>query len=87
MKLELESFKPIEKLLAFWVFERKISQPAYNDDDIFRDDRAWAYSTEKFWFNGIWLKSDRRKKLILGPLIQRALEMAKLRGKGHFTEG
>ena len=82
-EIELETFNLLKNYWRFG-FSSELSQPAYNDDDIFRDDRAWAYSTEKFWFNGIWFKSDRRKKLILS--IDTGVGNAKLRGKGHFTK-
>jgi len=65
-------------------FNSKIKDQAYNDADIFRDDRAWAYATEKFWYNGFWIKSDRRKKIIVS--IDAGMGNAKLRGKGYFTE-
>ena len=47
-------------LKNYWRFglSSKIKQP-YNDD-IFRDEGLDIY-TEKFWWNGIWIKSDRRK--------------------------
>ena len=73
-------------LKNYWRFgiDSKIKKPAYNDDDLFRDDRAWVYSTEKFLWNSFWMKSDRRKKLILG--FNGGIGYAKMRGKGYFTK-
>ena len=82
-ELDLESGSLLKNYWRFGI-NSKIKQPAYNDEDIFRDDRAWTYSTEKFWWNSIWVKSDRRKKLILG--IVAGIGNGKLRGKGYFTE-
>mgnify|MGYP000435134051 FL=1 len=81
--LELETWTLLKNYWRFG-FESKIMQPAYNDEDIYRDDRAWAYSTEKFLWNDIWIKSDRRKKLILG--VVGGIGNGKLRGKGYFTQ-
>ena len=82
-EIELESYSLMKN---YWRigFSSELSLPAYNDDDIFRDDRAWAYSTEKFWFNGIEFKSDRRKKLIFG--LGAGVGNGKLRGKGYGTK-
>ena len=82
-ELDLESWTLLKNYWRFGL-SSKIKQPAYNDDDIFRDERAWTYSTEKFWWNGVWIKSDRRKKLILG--IDGGIGNAKLRGKGYYVE-
>ena len=73
-------------LKNYWRFGLNsfIKQPAYNDEDIFRDDNAWVYETEKFWYNGFWIKSDRRKKLILS--IDAGMGNAKLRGKGYYSQ-
>ena len=38
----------------------------------------------KFWYNGFWIKSDRRKKLILS--IDAGIGNAKLRGKGYYSQ-
>ena len=81
--LDLETWTLLKNYWRFGL-SSKIRHPAYNDEDIFRDDRAWSYRTEKFWWNGIWIKSDRRKKLILG--LDGGIGNAKLRGKGYFIE-
>ena len=81
--IDLETWTLLKNYWRFGI-NSKIKQPAYNDEDIFRDDRAWAYSTEKFWWNSIWIKSDRRKKLILG--FVGGIGNGKLRGRGYFTE-
>ena len=82
-EIELESYSLMKN---YWRigFSSELSLPAYNDDDIFRDDRAWTYSTEKRWFNEISFKSDRRKKLILS--LGAGVGNAKLRGKGYGTK-
>ena len=82
-ELSIETWTLLKNYWRFG-FNSELKKPAYNDADIFRDDRAWAYATEKFWYNGFWIKSDRRKKIILS--IDAGMGNAKLRGKGYFTE-
>ena len=73
-------------LKNYWRFGTlfELEKSAYNDEDIFRDDQAWVYATEQITFNGFWLKSDRRKKIILS--IDTGSSNAKRRGKGYFTD-
>ena len=88
--LKLQGPFPLETwtlLQNYWRFgiNSKIKQPAYNDEDIFRDDRSRIeYSTERFLLNSIWIKSDRRKKHACG--FVGGLGNAKLRGRGYFIE-
>ena len=42
---------------------------SYNDDDTFRDDRAWIYKSETEGYGILWFQTDKRKKLILNPYI------------------
>jgi len=41
---------------------------AYNDEDIFRDERAWVYQSETEGYGILWFQTDKRKKLILRPM-------------------
>jgi hypothetical protein len=43
--------------------------PAYNDEDIFRNEEAWAYKTELWGYAGPTFSTDRRKKLVLNAVI------------------
>ena len=85
----LEDFIEFETwtlLKNYWRFGTwlELEKSAYNDEDIFRDDQAWVYATEKITFNGFWLKSDRRKKIILS--IDVGSGNAKRRGKEYSTD-
>ena len=82
-ELSIETWTLLKNYWRFG-FNSELKKPAYSDADIFRDDLAWAYATEKFWYNGFWIKSDRRKKIIVS--IDAGMGNAKLRGKGYFTE-
>ena len=50
-------------------FFSKVFLPAYNDEDIFRDEEAWAYKTELWGYAGPTFSTDRRKKLVLNAVI------------------
>ena len=82
-EIELESNNLLRNYWRIGFFS-ELSLPAYNDDDIFRDDRAWAYSTEKFWVNGLSFMSDRRRKIIFS--LETGIGDAKLRGRGYSTK-
>ena len=58
-----------------------LSGSAFEDQDLFRDDRAWIYKTEQFGYFGPKISTDRRKKLILG--FNGGVGYAKLRGPGY----
>lgn len=61
--IELETWTLLKNYWRFGTWF-EFEKSAYDDEDIFRDDRAWVYATEKLKFYGFWLKSDRRKKII-----------------------
>jgi hypothetical protein len=50
-------------------FFSKVFLPAYNDEDIFRNEEAWAYKTELWGYAGPTFSTDRRKKLVLNAVI------------------
>ena len=54
-------------LKNYWSFgwDLEIDFAAYNDEDTFRDDRAWVYKSETEAELGLWLRTDRRKKLTI----------------------
>jgi len=56
-------------------------ESVYNDNDLFRDDRAWIFKTERFSFLGTGFRTDRRKSFILG--FFGGVGSAKIRGKGY----
>jgi len=62
-------------------FFSKVFLPAYNDNDIFRVDNAWAYKTELLGFAGPVISSDRRKKVVFEANI--GVGYGKNRGRGH----
>jgi hypothetical protein len=55
----------------YWMagFFSKVFLPAYNDEDIFRNEEAWAYKTELWGYAGPTFSTDRRKKLVLNAVI------------------
>jgi hypothetical protein len=55
----------------YWTagFFSKVFLPAYNDEDIFRSEEAWAYKTELWGYAGPTFSTDRRKKLVLNAVI------------------
>ena len=55
----------------YWTagFFSKVFLPAYNDEDIFRNEEAWAYKTELWGYAGPTFSTDRRKKLVLNAVI------------------
>jgi hypothetical protein len=55
--------------------------PAYNDEDIFRSEEAWAYKTELWGYAGPIFSTDRRKKLVLNAEIGSGY--GKNRGRGY----
>ena len=82
-ELSIETWTLLKNYWRFGI-ESELKKEAYDDEDTFRDDRAWVYATEKFWFNSFWVKSDRRKKFILS--ITAGIGNAKLRGKGYYSQ-
>ena len=65
------SIEQNNQLKSYWSFggELNMEFASYNDDDTFRDDRAWVYKSETEGYGILWLQSDKRKKLILRPYI------------------
>ena len=59
----------------------KLFLPAFNDEDIFRDEDAWAYQTELWGYAGPSLSTDRRKKIVVGANI--GTGYGKNRGNGY----
>ena len=62
-------------------FFGKLFLPAYNDEDIFRDENAWVYKTELWGYAGPSFNTDRRKKIVIGANIGSGY--GKNRGKGY----
>ena len=62
-------------------FFSKVFLPAYNDEDVFRDEKAWAYKTELWGYAGPIFSTDRRKKLVLNAEI--GTGYGKNRGRGY----
>ena len=67
----------------YWTagFFSKVFLPAYNDEDIFRNEEAWAYKTELWGYAGPTFSTDRRKKLVLNAQI--GTGYGKKRGRGY----
>lgn len=42
---------------------------AFNDNDTFKDDRAWAFKTEDNGYVYVWVQSDRRKNIMVKPML------------------
>ena len=62
-------------------FFSKIFLPAYNDEDIFRNELAWAYKTELWGYAGPSISTDRRKKIVIDANI--GTGYGKNRGQGY----
>ena len=59
----------------------KVFLPAYNDEDIFRNDNAWAYKTELWGYAGPKITTDRRKKVVFESSL--GVGYGKNRGHGY----
>ena len=59
----------------------KLLFTAFNDEDIFRNEKSWTYKTELFGYGGAIISTDRRKKLVLS--MEAGAGYAKLRGRGY----
>ena len=79
-EIGLESNNLLKSYWSFGFFGM-LSGSAFEDQDLFRDDRAWIYETEQFGYFGPKISTDRRKKLILG--FNGGVGYAKLRGPGY----
>ncbi len=62
-------------------FFSKVFLPAYNDEDIFRNENAWVYKTELWGYAGPSFSTDRRKKVVFGANI--GTGYGKNRGRGY----
>ena len=62
-------------------FFGKLFLPAFNDEDVFRDDNAWIYKTELWGYAGPSFSTDRRKIVVLGADIGSGY--GKNRGRGY----
>ena len=67
-EIEIESNNLLKNYWSFG-FSGMYSGSAYQDEDLFRDDRAWIYKTEPFMFFGPNIDTDRRKKLFLVLMV------------------
>mgnify|MGYP000061803612 FL=1 len=61
------SIEQRNELKNYWSFGAELNMQfaAYNDEDIFRDERAWVYQSETEGYGIFWFQTDKRKKLIL----------------------
>ena len=72
--LTLSKYLSIEQrneLKNYWSFGAELNMQfsAYNDEDVFRDERAWVYKSETEGYGILWFQTDKRKKLILRPYL------------------
>ena len=65
------SIEQRNELKNYWSFGAELNMQfaAYNDEDTFRDERAWAYQSETEGYGIFWFQTDKRKKLILRPYL------------------
>ncbi len=65
------SIEQRNELKNYWSFgaEFNMQFAAYNDEDTFRDERAWVYQSETEGYGIFWFQTDKRKKLILRPYL------------------
>jgi len=65
------SIEQRNELKNYWSFGAELNMQfaAYNDEDTFRDERAWVYQTETEGYGIFWFQTDKRKKLILRPYL------------------
>jgi len=80
-EIEIESNNLLKNYWSFG-FKGMYSGSAYQDEDLFRDDRAWIYKTEPFVFFGPKIGTDRRKIVIFG--FNGGIGYAKIRGYGYY---
>jgi hypothetical protein len=59
------------ELKNYWSFGSELNMQfaAYNNEDTFRDERAWVYQSETEGYGVLWFQTDRRKKIIFRPFI------------------
>ena len=65
------SIEQRNQLKSYWDFggELNMEFASYNDDDTFRDDRAWVYKSETEGYGILWFQTDKRRKLIIRPYL------------------
>ena len=65
------SIEQRNELKNYWSFGAELNMQfaAYNDEDTFRDERAWVYQSETEGYGIFWFQTDKRKKLILRPYL------------------
>jgi hypothetical protein len=65
------SIEQRNELKNYWSFGAELNMQfaAYNDEDTFRDERAWVYQSETEGYSIFWFQTDKRKKLILRPFL------------------
>jgi hypothetical protein len=65
------SIEQRNELKNYWSFGSELNMQfaAYNDEDTFRDERAWVYQSETEGYGIFWFQTDKRKKLILRPFL------------------
>lgn len=65
------SIEQSNQLKSYWSFggELNMEFASYNDDDTFRDDRAWIYKSETEGYGIFWFQTDKQKKLIVRPYL------------------
>ena len=59
------------QLKNYWSFGSELNMQfaAYNDEDTFRDNRAWVYKSETEGYGVVWFQTDRRNKVIIRPFF------------------
>ena len=65
------SIEQRNELINYWSFGAELNMQfaAYNDEDTFRDERAWVYKSETEGYGMFWFQTDKRNKLILRPYL------------------
>tara|TARA_B100001996_G_scaffold371720_1_gene347374 strand:- start:1741 stop:4128 length:2388 start_codon:yes stop_codon:yes gene_type:complete len=63
-EIEVEQENLLKNYWNIGIFS-KLFLPAYNDEDIFRNEKAWIYKTELRGYIGPSFSTDRRKKFII----------------------
>ena len=72
--LSLSKFLKVEQkneLKSYWSFGSELNMQfaAYNNEDTFRDERAWIYRSETEGYGVFWFQTDRRKSVIIRPFM------------------
>ena len=84
-EIEIEQENLLKNYWNIGVFS-KLFLPAYNDEDIFRNENAWVHKTELRGYIGPSFSTDRRKRFILNSNF--GMGFGKKRGVGYnFSMG